>query len=42
VGGFKDYLGADDIRYCEQALARLDKLFGYSREAKERGSISSQ
>jgi len=34
VGGCKDYFGADDIGYLEDALGRLDERFGYGRETK--------
>jgi hypothetical protein len=29
VGGFTEYLSADDIRYVEEAMRRLDRRFGY-------------
>ena len=33
VGGFKQYLTADDIRYLDQAMTRLDERYGYGRES---------
>ena len=32
VGGFKDYLGPEEILYLDQAMSRLDKRFGYGQE----------
>jgi hypothetical protein len=33
VVGFRDYLSADDMRYIDQAIARLDKRYGYDKRA---------
>jgi hypothetical protein len=41
VGGFKDYLGPEDLRYMNEALTRLDQRFGYGPEAKDRSSIQN-
>jgi hypothetical protein len=30
VGGYKDYLGAEDRQYAAEALVKLDKRFGYN------------
>jgi hypothetical protein len=37
VGGFKDYLNAEDLLYVERAIARLDRRYGY-RDAIKSGS----
>lgn len=44
VGGFKDYLGPEDILYLDQAITRLDKRFGYGQErsASARDSVSDR
>jgi hypothetical protein len=39
VGGFKDYLGPEDVRYMNDTLTGLDERFGYGREANERISM---
>jgi hypothetical protein len=30
VGGYQEYLSAEDEKYAANALRRLDPLFGYS------------
>jgi hypothetical protein len=41
VGGFKDYLGPEDIRYMNDALTRLDHRFGYGTETNGSASIKN-
>jgi hypothetical protein len=36
VGGYKDYLSAQDRQYAADAVARLDSRFGYSRSGEGR------
>lgn len=36
VGGFKDYLNAEDLRNIDRAMARLDARYGYIVEDKPR------
>jgi hypothetical protein len=40
VGGFTEYLSAEDIRYVEEAMRNLDRRFGYEPKAVPPGAQS--
>lgn len=41
VGGFKDYLGPEDVRYLDRAMSRLDERFGYGGERSAPDGITA-
>jgi hypothetical protein len=41
VGGYRDYVAPDDIRYLDQAVSRLDERFGYGPGCRAAASSSN-